>query len=61
MTPLARQTETALAEAPALNAASFTRIADIHLPTAANDAAGKAQTTLLERRRRRTNRRSAHA
>lgn len=61
MTPLARQTETALAEAPALNAASFTRIADIQAPLAANDTTGKAHTTLLERRRRRSNRRDAHA
>ncbi len=60
MTPLARQTDTALAEAPALNASAFSRIAEIDVPPAANDAIEKAHPSLLERRRRRTSRRSTH-
>lgn len=61
MTPLARQTDTALAEAPAISVAALSRNTEIELPTPANDMTGKATPTLLERRRRRWNRRGAHA
>ena len=61
MTPLARQTEIALAEVPAPMASQIRRIAVMEPQTAANDEGRASKPTLLERRRRREGRRAARA